>query len=92
MSMTWVAVRELLPWLPPPPYLVPTLELHRLRSDLRAHGFNVFEADAGKCSDERGLLTALGDALPFPDYYGRNWAASDDCVGDMLREEGLLQV
>lgn len=79
-------MREVIPWLPLPPYLVPSQDLHRLRSELRDHGFKVFEADAEHCTDERSLLTALGDALPFPDYYGKNWAAFDDCIGDMLRE------
>lgn len=86
MSTSWIAVRELIPWLPPPPYLLAPRDLPRLRSELREHGFKVFEADANACRDERSLLTALGDALPFPDYYGANWAAFDDCVGDMLRE------
>lgn len=86
MSKSWIAVRELMPWLPQPPYLVSSGDLPRLRSALREHGFQVFEADAGECSDERSLLVSLGDALLFPDYYGANWAAFDDCIGDMLRE------
>ena len=86
MSKPWMAVRDLVPWLTQPPYLVGTQDLSRLRSSLRTHGFKVFEADAGRCTDERSLLAALGDALPFPDYYGANWAAFDDCIGDMLRE------
>lgn len=86
MSESWVAVREVMPWLPLPPYLVVSRDLPRLRSDLGASGFKVFEASAEQCRDERSLLTALGDALSFPDYYGANWAAFDDCIGDMLRE------
>lgn len=86
MSKSWIAVRELSPWLSLPPYLVARGDLPRLRTELRDHGFKVFEADAEHCVEERSLLTALGDALPFPDYYGANWAAFDDCIGDMLRE------
>ena len=87
MSTPWIAVRDLMPWLSQPPYLVGTQDLSRLRSSLRTYGFKVFEADAERCTDERSLLAALGDALPFPDYYGANWAAFDDCIGDMLRED-----
>ena len=87
MSKSWMAVRDLMPWLPLPPYLVSQRDLPRLRSGLREHDFKIFEADADQCSDERSLLVALGDALPFPDYYGANWAAFDDCIGDMLRED-----
>jgi hypothetical protein len=87
MPTPWKSVRDIAPWLPQPPYLVEKQDLSRLRSALRDHGFKVFEADADRCTDERSLLAALGSALPFPDYYGANWAAFDDCIGDMLREE-----
>jgi hypothetical protein len=87
MATPWKPVRDIAPWLPQPPYLVEKQDLSRLRSALRDLGFKVFEADADRCTDERSLLAALGSALPFPDYYGANWAAFDDCIGDMLREE-----
>lgn len=87
MASTWIPVREVLPWLPLPPYFVTSADLPRLRSGLRDAGFNVFEADAELCTDERSLLVALGDALPFPDYYGANWAAFDDCISDLVRED-----
>lgn len=86
MPRHWIAVREVIPWLPLPPSFVAPGDLPRLRSELRAARFKVFEADADRCTDEQSLLVALGDALPFPDYYGGNWAALDDCVGDLLRE------
>lgn len=86
MPRDWIAVSEVVPWLNSPPYFVAPTDLSRLRSELRNAGFKVFEADADHCTDERSLLVALGDALPFPDYYGANWAAFDDCIGDLLRE------
>lgn len=88
MSMgNWIAVREALPWLPPPPYLVDSGQAAQLREELRRIGFKVFEADAESCADERGFLLAIGDALGFPDYYGANWAAFEDCLGDLLRDD-----
>ena len=86
MAGTWIAVRQSLPWLTTPPYLVDVSELPRLRSDLRAAGFHVFDAFAAESTTERSLLLALGDALAFPDYYGANWAAFEDCVSDLVRE------
>lgn len=83
----WIAVREAVPWLPPPPYLVDAGQAAKLRNELRRAGFKVFEADAGARTDERGLLLAIGDALAFPDYYGANWAAFEDCLGDLLRDD-----
>lgn len=87
MASTWISVREVLPWLPLPPHFVTPTDVSRLRSGLRDAGFKVFEADAERCTDERSLLVALGDALPFPDYYGANWAAFDDCISDLVRED-----
>ena len=86
MPRNWIAVPDVLPWLTSPPYFVAPTDVSCLRSDLRDAGFKVFEADADHCTDERSLLIALGDALLFPDYYGANWAAFDDCIGDLLRE------
>jgi len=83
---TWIPVREAIPWLPLPPYLVDSDDQWLLRDRLRDLGFQVFEADVAACTDERCVLVALGDALGFPDYYGANWAAFEDCVGDMVRE------
>jgi RNAse (barnase) inhibitor barstar len=36
--------------------------------------------------DERGLLEALGKALRFPGYFGGNWDAFTDCMGDIANE------
>lgn len=83
---TWIAVRDAIPWLPMSPYLVELGDVPLLRESLRENGFNVFEADATSVTDERGLLNSLGDALGFPDFYGANWAAFEDCVSDLVRE------
>ena len=32
---------------------------------------------------KRELLNALANALEFPDYFGRNWDALDECLGDI---------
>lgn len=81
-----IAVREVVPWLPLPPYLIRPVDVDRLRDKLRDAGFKVFIADAETCVDERALLLAIGDALGFPDYYGANWAAFEDSLGDLMRD------
>jgi hypothetical protein len=81
----WVPVREVIPWLPQAPYFVGRAEVAPLRSALRGAGFDVFDADASSSTSERQLLLTLGDALAFPDYYGANWAAFEDCLGDIIR-------
>ena len=37
-----------------------------------------------------GLLEALGWALEFPDYYGANWDALEECLLDMSWREGPI--
>ncbi len=38
---------------------------------------------AGGVGDEAALFTALASALRFPAYFGHNWAALDECLGDL---------
>jgi hypothetical protein len=88
MTMSiWISVREVAPWLPQAPYFVTESQRSGLRNALRQAGFEIFEADANASSTERELLRSVGDALAFPDYYGANWAAFEDCLGDLLRSD-----
>lgn len=82
----WAPIRQALPWLPLPPYMVDLADAARLRSELRAAGFEVAQADASVATNERDLLLVIGGALGFPEYYRPNWDAFDDCVGDLMRE------
>ena len=83
-TKNWISVKEQIPWLTTPPYFVATSDIACLQSKLQEMGFKVFEADGS--ASETHLLVSLGEALEFPDYYGANWAAFEDCVGDLLRE------
>lgn len=40
--------------------------------------------------DKDGLLAALGWALEFPDYYGVNWDALEECLTDMSWRAGPI--
>ena len=44
--------------------------------------------------DRDALLDALAEALEFPDWFGRNWDALADCLGDLswLEAPGYLLV
>lgn len=37
-----------------------------------------------RCSTTADTLRTLGDALEFPSYYGMNWDALDECLGELL--------
>ena len=46
----------------------------------------VIEVDAGSCADTAALLDALSRALDFPDYFGRNVDAFNDCTRDVVAD------
>lgn len=39
--------------------------------------------DARICPDRDSILEAMGEALHFPDYYGMNWDALEECLFDL---------
>jgi len=51
---------------------------------LTGHGYQVADVDAGACQDTKGLLDLLAEALDFPDYFGRNLDALNDCMRDVI--------
>ena len=47
------------------------------------NSFAVFRVDLAGVSDKVALLKAIGDAMAFPEWYGRNWDALLDCLADL---------
>ena len=47
----------------------------------------VVEVPAGITSKQQ-LMRELGRALPLPDYFGGNWDALDECLRDLLLDDG----
>ncbi|MEU6815492.1 barstar family protein [Streptomyces sp. NPDC046860] len=50
---------------------------------LEDQGFRVTRLEAGQWSTERDMHRAMAAALDFPDYYGHNLDALNDCLGDL---------
>lgn len=48
--------------------------------------------DGRLLGDKTSLLAALGRVLNFPDYYGENWDALDECLADLSWHEGPLRL
>jgi RNAse (barnase) inhibitor barstar len=44
--------------------------------------------DGRGLKDKDSLLAAVGRALDFPDYYGGNWDALEECLADLSWREG----
>jgi RNAse (barnase) inhibitor barstar len=49
----------------------------------KANRLACWRVDLAKIGDKAGLLTALARALDFPDWFGGNWDALQDCLGDL---------
>jgi RNAse (barnase) inhibitor barstar len=58
------------------------ISLHEL-PDQRISGFDIFEMDAGEISTKEQLLASIAETMGFPDYFGLNWDALDECLRDM---------
>lgn len=72
------------------------------RSELQ-HYFSVYESakdcstvvkqvEGSKCTTLDELFTEFASAFEFPDYFGNNWAAFDECLNDLdwLSSESYL--
>jgi hypothetical protein len=46
-------------------------------------GFALKVIKGAKCQTVAGLLTECARALDFPDYFGHNWDALEECLADL---------
>ena len=55
-------------------------------------GFLVKVMRGSKCRSAEGLFAELAKALEFPDYFGHNWDALEECLADLewLPAKGYL--
>src|SRR5262245_35134347 len=54
-----------------------------LRRELAERQVVAFELDGAAVGGKAALMDALAATLRFPDYFGRNWDAVADCLGDL---------
>ena len=47
------------------------------------HAYRLYRFDCDRWSSDQRALVEMGIALEFPDYYGRNLDAFNDCLGDL---------
>jgi hypothetical protein len=62
--------------------------------DLTDRGLALVRLHADEIGDEGELMNALAIGFSFPDYFGRNWDAVDECLRDLswLPAEGYVLV
>ena len=67
-------------------------ERARYLAAANALGFTVAAIDFGGCTGKDDALARFARALRFPDWFGGNWDALQDCLSDLswLRAEGYL--
>ncbi|MFE7172458.1 barstar family protein [Streptomyces sp. NPDC057616] len=50
---------------------------------MESKGGRVCHLDSRDLLTEQGIFSSFTDALQFPGYFGRNWDALVDCLGDV---------
>jgi RNAse (barnase) inhibitor barstar len=66
--------------------------LGKFIESIRKEGFDMYFFDCERW-DENTCLKELGATLKFPDYYGENLAAFNDCLSDIVPDnEGFVLV
>ena len=51
--------------------------------DFNSLGFSVMTGSVGNISSNSDLFSVVASAMEFPDYFGNNWDALNDCLRDM---------
>jgi len=53
-----------------------------LKNELKKEKTTVLHADVTKVMGKEGLLDLISKVMNFPDYFGKNWDALNDCLTD----------
>ena len=73
-------------------YHMPQQGMPVLLAAAEESGLAVFRIDLAEARDKDALFKRLAAALEFPDWFGHNWDALADCLGDLswLPADGYL--
>ncbi|HHY55368.1 MAG TPA: barstar family protein [Chloroflexi bacterium] len=63
-------------WLPP-------VEMLALAEGVEQLGWRLFQLDGRRARDKASFLQAAAAVMHFPDYFGRNWDAFEECINDL---------
>lgn len=80
--MTFIDIWKIFPALQG--HLIHTVRIpaNELVSTLEHIGFTVFVINGSVISDKASFFEEVARALNFPSYFGKNWAAFNDCMYD----------
>ena len=78
---------------PPGVYrLTPDVDAAEVVHEAEDAGWRVVRLDTSDVEDKSGFLERAADAFGFPGWFGRNWDAFVDSLGDVRSERGTLVV
>jgi RNAse (barnase) inhibitor barstar len=79
----WVDIEKVYPPLRRGlPRLVPERSRLELQEALAAHGFEIYQLDGSRITDMSTFFQEAAQALQFPAYFGHNWDAFIECLGE----------
>jgi RNAse (barnase) inhibitor barstar len=92
MSAGRPSARGELPWLRSGPLLrVHSTARGHLDAFLAGHAYRRYDLDGRVMTSRAAAHSELARAFAFPDHYGENWDAFDECFGDLIdRHSGDL--
>lgn len=67
---------------------------YEVKSDVDTIGLAVMEGSVAQVTTDKELFAVVSTAMQFPDYFGNNWDALDECLSDMdwLPADGYLLI
>ena len=76
------------------PMLLDRLRVEELMEAAKLRGLGVFRLDGAQMVNQDKLFREFKAKLHFPEYFGENWNALDECLADLdwLDQSGYLLV
>jgi hypothetical protein len=54
-----------------------------INTELNPQGIQIFYLDGRDVCDKQSFLSKIATVMKFPDYFGYNWDAFDECITDL---------
>jgi RNAse (barnase) inhibitor barstar len=64
-----------------------TEPLSSIEDAAQEHDYAMWRIDCSGIASKEGLLRAIAETLAFPDWFGENWDALEDCLTDLSWRE-----
>lgn len=75
---------DLLAQTPPGLYrLLPPVDVLALVEGVAQLGWRLFRLDGRRTRNKTSFLNTAAETMSFPNYFGRNWDAFEECINDL---------